>query len=148
MSLFMLLPVFLFFLLLFILLRVLLHQNKNITRLKTQLAEQTLLLTTLQGREESNDQLIAEQENKIAMLENNLQQKEQQYSAQFKQINEQITSLNNKLEQLNSQQPEDKLYSRAFKLASLGADAQEIAQTCEIPLAEAEMLLAIHQTKT
>ncbi len=143
----MVLPSLFLLLALFLLLRSLFYQNKNIALLKTQLAEQALLLSTLQSREALNDQLLTEQENKISTLEDVFQQKEQQYLAQFDEINKKIALLKNEVEQLSSQQPEDKLYSRAFKLATLGADAEEISQTCEIPLAEAEMLLAIHQTK-
>ncbi len=143
----MVLPSLFLLLALFLLLRSLFYQNKNIALLKTQLAEQALLLSTLQSREALNDQLLTEQENKISALEKTFQQKEQQYLAQFDEINKKIALLKNEIEQLSSQQPEDKLYSRAFKLATLGADAEEISQTCEIPLAEAEMLLAIHQNK-
>lgn len=43
------------------------------------------------------------------------------------------------------QQPEDKLYSRAFKLAAKGADLEEIISECELPRAEAEMLLSLYK---
>lgn len=148
MSLFMLLPTLFLLLLLLMLWRIVYNQHKRFHLLHTQLEEQSLLLTTLQGKEELNEQVFTEQQNKISSLEKNLTQVHEQYEQQLKSALQQIAVLKNEVEQLTSQQPEDKLYTRAFKLAALGADAEEISQTCEIPLAEAEMLLAIHQTKT
>ncbi len=148
MSLFMLLPSLFILLLLLILWRILYTQHKRFHLLHTQLEEQSLLLTTLQGKNEFNEQAFTEQQHKIAALKKNLTQANEQYNQQLSSLKQQMVRLKNEIEQLTSQQPEDKLYTRAFKLATLGADAEEISQTCEIPLAEAEMLLAIHQTKT
>ena len=52
------------------------------------------------------------------------------------------------LDQLQNQQPQDKLYSRAFKLVELGADIEEVVRECDIPQAEAEMLISVHRNKT
>jgi len=147
MPLIILLPLLFLLLVLLIIWRTFNNQNKSIQQLNTQLEEQGLILTSIQGKEELNEQLITEQQDKIVELEKTILRNSHQYIKQFNDVNENITQLFNDVEQLNSQQPEDKLYSRAFKLAALGADIEEIAQTCEIPLAEAEMLLSIHQTK-
>lgn len=48
---------------------------------------------------------------------------------------------------LSEQQPQDKLYSRASKLAALGADVEEIMRECELPRAEVEMLLSVYNKK-
>lgn len=40
--------------------------------------------------------------------------------------------------------PEAKIYSRAVKMIELGADLEEIMRECEIPRAEAELLLSLH----
>jgi type II secretory pathway pseudopilin PulG len=66
---------------------------------------------------------------------------------QISDATEQITTLANEVDILINQQPEDKLYSRALKLAELGAGVEEISESCEIPIAEAEMLLAVHKKK-
>jgi hypothetical protein len=63
-------------------------------------------------------------------------------------LQQQISSQEQTVEQIQAQQPEDKLYSRAFKLVELGADIEEVMKECEIPRAEAEMLLSVHQKKT
>lgn len=54
--------------------------------------------------------------------------------------------LQQQVKQFLEHQPEDKLYSRAFKLAAKGADIEEIITECELPRAEAEMLLAVYRT--
>lgn len=68
----------------------------------------------------------------------------------IKLLDNRIKVLQKKNEQLEikidlAQAPEDKLYSRASKLVELGADIHEIMKECDIPRAEAEMLLAIHR---
>ncbi|WP_410007664.1 DUF2802 domain-containing protein [Pseudoalteromonas holothuriae] len=41
--------------------------------------------------------------------------------------------------------PDAKIYSRAVKMIELGADLQEIMRECELPRAEAELLMSLHQ---
>lgn len=43
--------------------------------------------------------------------------------------------------------PDAKIYSRAVKMVELGADIEEIIRECELPRAEAELLLSLHQQK-
>ncbi|MFC0118912.1 DUF2802 domain-containing protein [Pseudoalteromonas xiamenensis] len=40
--------------------------------------------------------------------------------------------------------PEAKIYSRAVKMIELGADLDEVMRECEIPQAEAELLMTLH----
>lgn len=61
-------------------------------------------------------------------------------------------TLASELEQLSEHQqkiqladPESKLYSRAMKMVQLGAGLEEIMQECELPRAEAELLLNLHR---
>ena len=35
-----------------------------------------------------------------------------------------------------------------FKMVELGADIEEVVRECDIPLAEAEMLISVHRNKT
>ena len=41
--------------------------------------------------------------------------------------------------------PESKLYSRAMKMVQLGAGLDEIIRECELPRAEAELLISLHR---
>ncbi|KPH96302.1 hypothetical protein AMS58_01720 [Pseudoalteromonas porphyrae] len=43
--------------------------------------------------------------------------------------------------------PDAKIYSRAVKMVELGADIEEIIRECELPRAEAELLMSLHQQK-
>ena len=40
--------------------------------------------------------------------------------------------------------PDAKIYSRAVKMVELGADIEEIMRECELPRAEAELLMSLH----
>ena len=58
----------------------------------------------------------------------------------------------NEIEQISEHQqkmqlfdPESKLYSRAMKMVQLGAGLEEIMLECELPRAEAELLLNLHR---
>lgn len=42
--------------------------------------------------------------------------------------------------------PEGRLYSRASKMVELGADVHELMNECDLPKAEAELLLRLQQT--
>lgn len=59
-------------------------------------------------------------------------------------VNEQQVAM----EQLQVGQGEDKFYARAIKLAKKGAELDEIVSECELPRAEAEMLLSVYQKTT
>lgn len=49
-----------------------------------------------------------------------------------------------KIDETHLQDPQAKLYSRAMKMVDLGADVEELIQECELPKAEAELLLRLH----
>ncbi|GGI67411.1 DUF2802 domain-containing protein [Shewanella gelidii] len=50
-----------------------------------------------------------------------------------------------KLDEANQQDPQARLYSRAMKMVSLGAGVEELVQECELPKAEAELILRLHR---
>jgi hypothetical protein len=62
-----------------------------------------------------------------------------------------VEEKNKKLEQLQDAQkyddPNAKIYSRAVKMVELGADLEEIIRECELPRAEAELLMSLHKQK-
>lgn len=67
------------------------------------------------------------------------------------QLQSQQSLLTEQAEQLQTVQliePESKIYSRAMKMVQLGADLEEIMRECELPRAEAELLLTLHQQKS
>jgi len=138
---------FIFIVLLFLLV---LKQNKKISLIEQQQNELSLIVDGVKHNIQSIENVSAEQ----AMQNKNIQEISQQQKNitstiktsehKLQLVDKELVSIKNELDLLSNQQPGDKLYSRALKLAALGADAEEISQNCEIPLAEAEMLLAVH----
>jgi len=49
-----------------------------------------------------------------------------------------------RLDEANQQDPQAKLYTRAMKMVDLGAGVDELINECEIPRAEAELLIRLH----
>lgn len=110
---------------------------------------------------QTNDILIMQIQSSLADLSANMQQQKsvnieqqndnvqvsKQLEYRIKTLQQQIAQQQQVFEQFQNQQPEDKLYSRAFKLAELGADIEEIMRECDIPRAEAEMLMSMHHKR-
>lgn len=103
----------------------------------------------------SNELLVNQLQTLFIELETSFKEKSEQQKIESVELNQVTKQLEHrikniqgellKLQQVQAQQPEDKLYSRAFKMVSLGADAEELVRECDIPRAEAEMLISIHQ---
>ena len=121
--------------------------SRQIEELQQKLQNQEIQLVELQT-------LLADSQ---SQLDNNLQycqesqreneQVSKQLEHRIKVTQEQFNSQVEVIDKLLHQQPEDKLYTRAQKLVELGADIAEIMQECDIPKAEAEMLLAVHRQR-
>jgi len=80
-----------------------------------------------------------------SLTENTLvsKQLEHRIKAQQSQLNTQ----QDLIAQLQTDHGDDKFYSRAIKLAKIGADIEEIVAECELPHAEVEMLISVYQKK-
>lgn len=114
--------------------------SQKIEQQSVQLLESQAHILRQQSKMDESARLISELTRENEQVSKHLEHR-------IKQLNEQIKGFDSKIEQLSSQQPEDRLYSRALKLAELGADIEEIVRECDIPRAEAEMLLAVHRQK-
>jgi len=136
-----------FLIILFCLIWLLIRYRNKLTKLEFKLNELTLLFQNIQQIAEYNRDRIEIAEQQQVKLKKFNNDSKNDFRVNFNDINQQLLRIKNDILTLSTQQPEDKLYSRAFKLAELGADVDEISKTCEIPLAEAEMLLAVHQNK-
>jgi hypothetical protein len=75
---------------------------------------------------------------KLEQFQQNLQQQQQAIAAEIEQISEHQ-------QQIQLFDPESKLYSRAMKMVQLGAGLDEIIRECELPRAEAELLISLHR---
>ncbi|KXJ50041.1 DUF2802 domain-containing protein [Cognaticolwellia aestuarii] len=121
--------------------------SQQINKLEQALQNQEMQLIALQTALSQNQALLeaSQQSYQASQLEN--EQVSKQLEHRIKVMQTQFNDKWQVIEQQLQQQPEDKLYSRAQKLVELGADIAEIMRECDIPRAEAEMLLAIHRQK-
>lgn len=101
-------------------------------------------------------------EHKFAATELVLKNARQQHESLLKQFNElragtmgmsqKLADMSQHLEvladrqgELAMQDPDGRLYSRASKMVELGADVNELMQECDLPKAEAELLLRLQK---
>ncbi|EKO3557198.1 DUF2802 domain-containing protein [Vibrio metschnikovii] len=56
-----------------------------------------------------------------------------------------IVHLSERLKQLENVDTDARLYSRASKMVKLGADIDELIEECELPKAEAELMLSLQK---
>lgn len=61
------------------------------------------------------------------------------------ELEKKLAQYETKLEEASQQDPQAKLYSRAMKMVNLGAGVEELVRECELPKAEAELLIRLHQ---
>ncbi|MGF1726788.1 DUF2802 domain-containing protein [Photobacterium nomapromontoriensis] len=107
-------------------------------------------------------------EKKFAATELVLKNARQQHDSLLKQFNElragtmgmsqkladmaqHLEALADRQGELAMQDPDGRLYSRASKMVELGADVNELMQECDLPKAEAELLLRLqkmHQNRS
>jgi hypothetical protein len=56
-----------------------------------------------------------------------------------------ILHLNERIKELEQQDSDARLYTRASKMVQLGADINELIEECELPKAEAELMLSLQK---
>lgn len=58
-----------------------------------------------------------------------------------------VDLLNDKVQEVEYLDPETRLYAQAAKMVEAGASVDELMQECELPRAEAELLLSVKTTR-
>jgi hypothetical protein len=106
--------------------------------------------------------LIRKQTKKIDALQllvKSLLASNDSFKKQFVEIHSSSIGMGKKIQQLDAvvkktqenqlnlvaQAPENRLYTRAAKMVELGASIEELMVECELPRAEAELLLNLHK---
>lgn len=74
-----------------------------------------------------------------------LEQREQQLLDALAQHQSHIATLLEQQQDIQLFDPDSRIYSRAMKMVQLGAGLDEIMRECELPRAEAELLLNLHR---
>ena len=60
-------------------------------------------------------------------------------------LEKRILQQSERIEETTQQDPQAKLYTRAMKMVALGAGVDELIKECELPKAEAELLIRLHR---
>lgn len=115
--------------------------------LQTQLQANELVLDEFKGTVIRYQNESAQAQQKLDVWQLEVQQVSQQLEHRIKVLQTELAEQKQCIEENKSQQPEDKLYSRAQKMVLLGADVAELIRECDLPKAEAEMLVALHNKK-
>jgi phosphoenolpyruvate carboxylase len=106
------------------------------------------LRITLSESEHSNAEAISRIES-LAKNANNQQTEAQArtlvITRHLKELGEKQTDIENQLRELKLQDPSLRLYQRAADLVKQGASIEEIIEACDIPRAEAEMIVMVHK---
>jgi hypothetical protein len=121
--------------------------KKNTIGLDNRIQSNDILILQIQSSIAELSVIIEQQKSATIEQQNDNVQVSKQLEYRIKTQQQQITKQQEAFEQFQNQQPEDKLYSRAFKLAELGADIEEIMRECDIPRAEADMLMSMHHKR-
>jgi CHASE3 domain sensor protein len=106
------------------------------------------LRSALSESEHANAEAIARTE-ALAKNANNQQAEAQArtlvITRHLQELDEKQTDIENQLRELKLQDPSLRLYQRAADLVKQGASIDEIIDACDIPRAEAEMLVMVHK---
>jgi cell shape-determining protein MreC len=114
---------------------------------ESQLQSSELIVNSLQSANDNLKSVVQDLSLKQeqTLTENTLVSKQLEH--RIKSIQSQLTAQQELISQLQTDQGDDKFYSRAIKLAKIGADIDEIVTECELPYAEVEMLISVYQNK-
>ena len=106
------------------------------------------LRIALSESEQANAEAIARAE-ALAKNANNQQTEAQArtlvITRHLQELDEKQIDIENQLRELKLQDPSLRLYQRAADLVKQGASIDEIIEACDIPRAEAEMLVMVHK---
>ncbi len=118
--------------------RLQLQQQQNLAAQIEQLQQQLQSGLTEIAELRSGVMGVGRRTVKLEQFQQTLQQQQQAIAAEIEQISEHQ-------QQIQLFDPESKLYSRAMKMVQLGAGLEEVIRECELPRAEAELLISLHR---
>ncbi|MDT0602823.1 DUF2802 domain-containing protein [Thalassotalea castellviae] len=137
-------------LVLFLFVLIFFQNKKNQIRfsaLEVQIESYEFIINELKLANQQQQSELTAKENSLQAWQLEHRQISQQLEHRIKVLQEKLTQTHETIEQIQQQQPEDKLYSRAQKMVKLGADVEELVRECDLPHAEAEILIAMHKQK-
>ena len=117
----------------------------------TRLGQSIKLINDLyQLLKKQEDQIRAFDANSNAsneQLSSSIQEEVSEIRQQLAQNCQELRQLENQTQQLQHQDPGLRMYSKANELVAAGASLEDIMEACELPRAEAEVLIGLHRSK-
>lgn len=117
----------------------------------TRLGQSIKLINDLyQLLKKQEEQLKAFAQNNSAnteQLSSSIQDEVSEIRHQLAQNSQELRQLENQTQQLQHQDPGIRMYTKANELVAAGASLEDIMEACELPRAEAEVLIGLHRSK-
>lgn len=113
-----------------------------IVGLKRQLANQASTLSSIKLANRDLTRTVSDIANQIEEE----RAKSLVMAKQFTAYQSELDQLENKQRELEQQDPSTRLYQKAVQLAKDGASVDELVQACDLPQAEALLLVNLHQS--
>nr|WP_172605773.1 DUF2802 domain-containing protein [Shewanella benthica] len=110
-----------------------LYQQKQTSKLRVKVAALTLLIKESDRQRETVKRELQELRSGTIGVGRRMLELEKRTAKQ-----------DARLDEVNQQDPQARLYSRAMKMVDLGASIDELIQECELPKAEAELIIRLH----
>ncbi|ASJ97341.1 DUF2802 domain-containing protein [Shewanella marisflavi] len=110
-----------------------LYQQKQTNKLRAKIDALTLLVKENDRQREAVKQELQELRSGTIGVGRRMLELEKRVTKQEARIDESVAD-----------EPQARLYTRAMKMVELGADIDELVKECELPKAEAELLLRLH----
>lgn len=101
-------------------------------------------LKKLQGHCKTQEEKLFELTTAVSGMSERLQSISRQHKELESESRLEIKKLSEKLQELESADPGSRMYTKAAKLVASGASIEEVMQECELPRAEAELLMNLH----
>ncbi|MEZ9524478.1 DUF2802 domain-containing protein [Enterovibrio norvegicus] len=120
-----------------------------------------VVLLLLLRREKKARQALETKFQAMELVYKNARQQQESLTKQFNELRAGSIGMSQKLAELSQRfddvvdkqnelemhDPDGRLYSRASKMVELGADIHELMEECDLPKAEAELLLSIRKQR-
>lgn len=111
---------------------------------KTTVESVASVVRILQGNSKTQEEKLFELTSAVSGMSDKLQQLSRQNKEQDASLHEDIKKLQDKLQEVESADPGARMYTKAAKLVASGATLEDVMQECDLPRAEAELLMNLH----
>lgn len=119
--------------------------KRQVLTFQTQIESYEFIINEVRADLTTDIENHREKEQSLNLWKTEHQQISQQLEHRIKVLQERANNMDDQIQNILQEVPENKLYQRAQKMVQLGADIDEIIRECELPQAEAEILLSMYK---